>query len=61
MALGNLATLLAAFGVGYLLGSIPFAILVERWKKVDLRRFGSGNIGASNAYVVAGKFAGIFV
>lgn len=61
MPFPNLASLLAALGMGYLLGSIPFAILVERWKKVDLRGVGSGNIGASNAFVVAGKFAGVFV
>jgi acyl phosphate:glycerol-3-phosphate acyltransferase len=61
MPLQNLASLLAAVGVGYLLGSVPFAILVERWKNVDLRGFGSGNMGASNAFVVAGKFAGVFV
>src|SRR5713226_7032668 len=61
MPLYNLATLAAAVGIGYLFGSIPFAIVVERWKKVDLRRFGSGNIGASNAFIVAGKFAGVLV
>ena len=61
MPFPNLASLLAAVGVGYLLGSIPFAILVEHWKKVDLRVIGSGNIGASNAFVAAGKFAGVFV
>ncbi len=61
MPLYNLATLAAAVGIGYLFGSIPFAIVVERWKKVDLRRFGSGNIGASNAFMVAGKFAGVLV
>jgi glycerol-3-phosphate acyltransferase PlsY len=61
MPLGNLATLGAALGVGYLLGSIPFGVLVEHWKNVDLRGLGSGNLGASNAFLVAGKFAGILV
>jgi acyl phosphate:glycerol-3-phosphate acyltransferase len=28
---------------------------------VDLRRVGSGNIGASNAFIAAGKFAGVLV
>lgn len=59
--LSGLALLAAAVGLGYLFGSIPFAILIEHWKGVDLRRFGSGNIGASNAYVVAGKTAGVLV
>jgi glycerol-3-phosphate acyltransferase PlsY len=34
----------------YLLGSVPFGlILVKKFKSVDLRLMGSGNIGASNA------------
>jgi len=53
--------LAVALASGYLLGSIPFGILVERWKQVDLRRFGTGNMGASNAFVVAGKLPGILV
>ena len=61
MPFSNLTSLLAALVLGYLLGSIPFAVLVERWKNVDLRGIGSGNIGASNAYIAAGKFAGVFV
>jgi glycerol-3-phosphate acyltransferase PlsY len=61
MALPNLALLAAAVGLGYLLGSIPCAVLVERWKGVDLRRLGSGNMGATNAYLVAGKAAGVLV
>lgn len=61
MALENLASLAGAIAVGYLLGSIPFAALVEHWKGVDLRHFGSGNIGASNAFVVAGRTAGVLV
>ena len=39
----------------YLLGSIPFAYLAGRaLKGVDLRRHGSGNLGASNVYRVLG-------
>ena len=34
----------------YLLGSIPFGYIMGKlFKKVDIREFGSGNIGASNA------------
>src|SRR5207244_7068136 len=61
MAVHDLAMLAAAIGIGYLFGSIPFAILVERWKKLDVRRFGSGNLGAANAFVVGGKLAGLIV
>jgi len=41
--------------LGYLLGSIPFPILISRWVKgVDLRQHGSGNMGARNAGRVLG-------
>ena len=39
---------LAAVTLGYLAGSIPFAFLVARRHGVDLRRSGSGNVGATN-------------
>lgn len=40
----------------YLIGSIPTAYLLARWAKgVDIRQFGSGNVGGSNAYGVMGK------
>ena len=45
--------LLAA--AAYLLGSIPFGILVARAKGVDLRKVGSGNIGATNVARALGK------
>ncbi len=39
---------LALFG-GYLLGSIPFGVLLSRWYGPgDVRKIGSGNIGATN-------------
>ncbi|HEY3876790.1 MAG TPA: glycerol-3-phosphate acyltransferase [Candidatus Kapabacteria bacterium] len=41
--------------VGYLCGSIPSAYLITRWKTGrDLRREGSRNIGARNAFEVTG-------
>jgi len=41
--------LLAAFLAGYLLGSIPFGIVLTRlFGHGDLRKIGSGNIGATN-------------
>jgi acyl phosphate:glycerol-3-phosphate acyltransferase len=45
----------------YLLGSIPTGYLVARAKGIDIRNVGSGNIGATNAFRVLGKPAGIFV
>jgi len=48
VATAGLALGLALIG-GYLLGSIPFGLLIG-WKvgKIDLREHGSGNIGATN-------------
>jgi glycerol-3-phosphate acyltransferase PlsY len=40
---------LAALAFGYLLGSIPFGIVVTRFAgTTDIRQIGSGNIGATN-------------
>src|SRR4029079_3198859 len=42
-------TLAIAFGVGYLLGSIPFGLIFTRMAGLgDVRKIGSGNIGATN-------------
>lgn len=39
----------AAFvAAGYLLGSVPFALVIGTMAGVDLRRVGSGNVGAGN-------------
>lgn len=51
------------FGViAYLLGSIPFALVVGKiGYKIDVREHGSGNLGATNAFRVLGTKAGIIV
>ena len=39
---------------GYLAGSVPFAFLLARRRGVDLRRTGSGNVGATNVLRTSG-------
>ena len=39
---------------GYLIGSVPFAYLLARRRGIDLRRVGSGNVGASNVLRTSG-------
>lgn len=47
---------------GYLLGSIPFALVISKvFYKKDLRQYGSGNPGGTNAGRVLGKKAGVTV
>ena len=39
---------------GYLIGSVPFAFLLARRRGIDLRRLGSGNVGAANVLRTSG-------
>jgi glycerol-3-phosphate acyltransferase PlsY len=51
----NLAIVISAV-VGFAIGAIPFGVLVSRaFFGTDLRRAGSGNIGAANALRTLGK------
>lgn len=48
--------------LGYLLGSIPFALVIGLvFYKTDIRKHGSGNLGGTNAGRTLGKKAGIAV
>jgi glycerol-3-phosphate acyltransferase PlsY len=40
--------------LAYLVGSVPFAFLLSRRRGIDLRRVGSGNVGASNVLRTSG-------
>lgn len=56
ITLGNILLLLSA----YLLGSIPAAVWIGKYfYKIDVREYGSGNAGATNAFRVLGKKAGV--
>ena len=54
--------LLMGIILAYLLGAIPFGYLIAKyWAKIDIRKEGSGNIGATNALRTMGKKAGLSV
>ncbi len=45
--------------ISYLMGSIPFGLLLTKFfLKKDIRKFGSGNIGATNALRIGSKIIG---
>jgi glycerol-3-phosphate acyltransferase PlsY len=45
----------------YLSGSIPFGVIIARMRNVDVRKVGSGNIGATNVTRAVGKKLGAVV
>ncbi|WP_407269832.1 glycerol-3-phosphate 1-O-acyltransferase PlsY [Radiobacillus sp. PE A8.2] len=48
--------------IAYLIGSIPFALIVGKvGYKIDIREHGSGNLGGTNTFRVLGVKAGIIV
>ena len=51
---------LLALALAFLVGSIPTGVIVARAKGVDLRKVGSGNIGATNvSRALGGKWAAV--
>ena len=57
-----IAKFVAVIVLGYLLGAIPFGVLVaRRWARVDVRQYGSGKIGMTNVLRTAGKKAAAMV
>jgi len=47
--------------IGYLLGSIPFGVIISRRKGIDVREYGSGRMGATNVLRTAGGKAAAMV
>ena len=41
--------------ISYILGSIPFGVIIAAVRGVDLKKVGSGNIGATNVLRALGK------
>jgi glycerol-3-phosphate acyltransferase PlsY len=52
----DLLSLALSGALGYLLGSVPAAYLLVRWKaRIDIRTAGSGNVGTLNSLQVTGS------
>jgi glycerol-3-phosphate acyltransferase PlsY len=47
--------------LGYLTGSVPFAFLLARRVGIDVRKAGSGNVGAANVLRTTGAWRGVVV
>ncbi len=46
----------------YILGSVPSAYLAARWSRgIDIRQYGSGNVGATNLLMVTSKWLAALV
>jgi len=47
--------------IGYLFGSVSFATIFSKFKKVNLKENGTKNLGATNTMLVMGKKYGVIV
>jgi len=54
----NAPAAIGFIALGYLLGSVPFAVIIAKKHGVDILKEGSGNPGATNVKRVLGKKAG---
>jgi glycerol-3-phosphate acyltransferase PlsY len=62
MIVNDFVTGLVALFIGYVLGSIPTAYLITKWKTGnDIRKLGAGNVGGLNTFKEVGIWAAIAV
>ena len=62
MSAQQIAAFVAAMLLAYVIGSIPFGVVVGKlFYHVDVREHGSGNVGTTNVFRVLGKKAGVIV
>ena len=62
MSAPEIAAFVAALLLAYVIGSIPFGVVVGKlFYHVDVREHGSGNVGTTNVFRVLGKKAGVAV
>ena len=58
----DILAFVAMFVFAYLVGAIPFGVVVGKlFYGVDVRKHGSGNVGTTNVFRVLGKKAGVVV
>ncbi len=53
------SVLISILLLAYAIGATPFGYMVAKWKGIDIREHGSGNIGATNVIRVLGKKTGL--
>jgi len=56
-----LIAVLSSIIIGYFIGAFNLSYFMSKIKGFDIRKYGSGNAGASNVIIIFGKKAGIFV
>ena len=55
----NLITYISIAVIAYLIGAVPWGFVIGKFKGVDIREHGSGNVGATNVLRTLGKKLGI--
>lgn len=54
-------TILVLIAAGFMMGAVPFGVIVAKQRGIDIRGQGSGNIGATNVARVLGIANGVLV